>query len=105
MNRGVRELLPRQRKFRSTLREQRLTVPDLFDSILIPALCNFESRIGRIIIRLRHNSLLYQSHRAIATQARLVELRFSLPDSSCLFRADAIVSAVWRKSQTRARLA
>ena len=84
---------------------QCLTISDLLESVLVTALRNLVGRVSRVEIRFRDNSLLYQSHRAFATKTGFLELRFGLSDCSSLLHADLIVSAIRRKTETRARLA
>ena len=46
------ELLTRQRQFRATLREQRLSIAYLFDGILVAARGDFVSGVGGIVFGL-----------------------------------------------------
>ncbi len=105
MHRSVRKLLPRQRELGTTLGQQCLTISDLLESVLVTALRHLEGGISRIEISLRHNTLLYQTHRAFATEPGFLELRLRLSDCSGLLQADLIVSAVWRQTEARTRLA
>src|SRR6185369_13491610 len=101
---SVFQLLTREREFGTSLREDSLTIANLFVSVLITTFGNFERRSRSIEFRFRNHTLLDESRRAIAVVTSFIEHCARLSDSRSLLGIDAVVSAFRREAETRSSL-
>src|SRR6185369_281161 len=99
-HRSVFQLLSCERDFGSSLGKYSLAIANLFVSVLITTLRNFERRSRGVEFGFCYHALLDESSRTIAVVTSFIEHRARLAHSRSLLGIDAVVGAIRRQAET-----